>query len=174
MYANTCEYLAMTSNGFGQDWHVDFKRKENVSSSVCILGMNRLVVSPHWHACAAFEIVPVPLKSSCPKHLCMYANTCEYLTMIRDCLATSCECCRQKHIKDRDLLFYSLNKVTVSVAPLACLLCLWKCACAIEILLPKSFLAIRCLCVNIWQWKQFVLQCHGNAAAKSKDKTNRS
>ena len=120
MYANTCEYLAMTSNGFGQDAHVDIKRKEIVGSSACILGMKRLVVSPHWHARAVFEIVPVPLKSSCPKHLCMYANTCEYLTILRDCLATSCECCRQKQIKDRELLCYFLNEGTVPVAPLAC------------------------------------------------------
>ena len=57
-----------------------------------------------------------------------------------------------------------------SCRPIGMPLCLWSRACAIEILLLKACLDVKCICVNTWQWNQIVLQCHGNGAAKSKKK----
>ena len=48
----------------------------------------------------------------------------------------------QKQRGNRYLSLYCLSKMTVTLAPLACPLCLWKRACASEILLPKASLDV--------------------------------
>ena len=113
--------------------------------------MKRTLLSPPWHAHSAFQVVPVPLKSPCPKPLWMYPNTYEYFAITAINLATEHENTAAKQKRGSSL--YSLYKINFPLVPLACPLCLPSRACATGSSLQKS----QSTYPIIWQTKSVAL-----------------